>query len=48
MYNVVVIGGGIVGLASALKIKESNPKLRVAVVEKEKELATHQTDIIAV
>ncbi|MEQ8582746.1 MAG: L-2-hydroxyglutarate oxidase [Marinoscillum sp.] len=43
MYNVVVIGGGIVGLASALKIKESNPKLRVAVVEKEKGLATHQT-----
>ncbi|REE02164.1 L-2-hydroxyglutarate oxidase [Marinoscillum furvescens] len=43
MYNVVVIGGGIVGLASALKIKESNPKLRVAVVEKEKDLAMHQT-----
>lgn len=43
MYNVVIIGGGIVGLASALKIKESNPKLRVAVVEKEKDLAMHQT-----
>lgn len=43
MYNVVVIGGGIIGLASALKIKEANPKLRVAVVEKEKELAAHQT-----
>lgn len=43
MYNVVVIGGGIVGLASALKIKEANPKLRVAVVEKENGLAKHQT-----
>ncbi|HCX21799.1 MAG: L-2-hydroxyglutarate oxidase [Flammeovirgaceae bacterium] len=43
MYNVVIIGGGIVGLASALKIKEANPKLRVAVVEKEKDLAMHQT-----
>lgn len=43
MYNVVVIGGGIVGLASALKIKEANPKLRVALVEKEKMLASHQT-----
>lgn len=43
MYNVVIIGGGIVGLASALKIKESNPKLRVAVVEKERDIAMHQT-----
>ncbi|WP_258104818.1 L-2-hydroxyglutarate oxidase [Marinoscillum sp. MHG1-6] len=43
MYNVVVVGGGIVGLASALKIKEANPKLRVAVVEKENILAKHQT-----
>lgn len=43
MYNVVIIGGGIVGLASALKIKEANPKLRVAVVEKENGLAKHQT-----
>lgn len=43
MYNVVVVGGGIVGLASALKIKEANPKLRVAVVEKEKSIARHQT-----
>ncbi|XOV94532.1 MAG: L-2-hydroxyglutarate oxidase [Bacteroidota bacterium] len=43
MYNVVIIGGGIVGLASALKIKEANPKLRVAVLEKESKLAQHQT-----
>ena len=43
MYNVVIIGGGIVGLASVLKIKENNPKLKVAVVEKEKTLAAHQT-----
>jgi len=39
----VIIGGGIVGLASALKIKEANPKLRIAVVEKENGLARHQT-----
>jgi len=43
MYNVVVIGGGIVGLASALKIKEANPKFRVAVIDKEKSIAQHQT-----
>jgi len=43
MYNVVIIGGGIVGLACALKLKEQNPKLKIAVLEKEKELAAHQT-----
>jgi len=43
MYNVVIIGGGIVGLASALKLKEANPKLKIAVVEKERTLAQHQT-----
>lgn len=43
MYNVVVIGGGIVGLASALKIKEKNPKFKVAVIEKERTIAQHQT-----
>lgn len=43
MYNVVVIGGGIVGLASALKIKEKNPNYKVAVIEKERTIAQHQT-----
>ncbi len=43
MYNVVVIGGGIVGMASALKIKERNPSYKVAVVEKERTIAKHQT-----
>ena len=43
MYNVVVIGGGIDGMASALKIKEKNPSYKVAVVEKERTIATHQT-----
>jgi (S)-2-hydroxyglutarate dehydrogenase len=43
MYNVVIIGGGIVGLASALKIKEANPRYRVVVLEKEKKVAQHQT-----
>ena len=43
MYNVVIIGGGIVGLASALKIKEKNPNFKVAVIEKERTIAQHQT-----
>lgn len=42
-YDVIVIGGGIVGLATALKLKTSNPFLQVLLIEKETELAKHQT-----
>jgi (S)-2-hydroxyglutarate dehydrogenase len=42
-YDVLVVGGGIVGLATALRIQERQPALRIAVLEKEAELATHQT-----
>jgi L-2-hydroxyglutarate oxidase len=41
--DVVVIGGGIVGLASALGVLELRPGLSVLVLEKEAELAQHQT-----
>ena len=43
MYNVVIIGGGIIGLASALKLKEKNPRYKIAVIEKERTIAQHQT-----
>ena len=42
-FDVAVIGGGIVGLASAYKLTLSHPDIRIAVLEKEDELATHQT-----
>ncbi|HYN70054.1 MAG TPA: L-2-hydroxyglutarate oxidase [Candidatus Eisenbacteria bacterium] len=42
-YDVVVIGGGIVGLATAYRLIEARPDLRVAILEKEAELATHQS-----
>lgn len=38
-----IIGGGIVGLATALALTRSHPGLGVAVVEKEPTLAAHQT-----
>lgn len=43
VYDVVIIGGGIVGLSTAMQLKERSPNWRIAVVEKESELAGHQT-----
>ncbi|MCJ7730283.1 MAG: L-2-hydroxyglutarate oxidase [Sedimentisphaerales bacterium] len=42
-FDIVIIGGGIVGLASAYKIALSRPDIRLAVLEKEPKLASHQT-----
>jgi L-2-hydroxyglutarate oxidase len=42
-YDVVIIGGGIVGLATALRLKEANQQLKIALLEKEAQLAKHQT-----
>ncbi len=42
-FDVVIIGGGIVGLATALKSKELNPSLKICLLEKEDGLARHQT-----
>ena len=41
--DVIIVGGGIVGLATALRILQKKPDLKVLLVEKEQELATHQT-----
>jgi L-2-hydroxyglutarate oxidase LhgO len=43
LYNVVVIGGGIVGLAVALEITRRFPALRLLLVEKEERVACHQS-----
>ena len=43
MQDVIIIGGGIVGLATALKIKQQRPDLSVVVLEKENRVAAHQT-----
>ena len=42
-FDVIVIGGGIVGLASAYSVLEQNAGLRLVVIEKENTLAAHQT-----
>ncbi|MFM7194957.1 MAG: FAD-dependent oxidoreductase, partial [Bacteroidota bacterium] len=42
-YDLIIIGGGITGLATALKVNESRPGLKIAVLEKESGVARHQT-----
>lgn len=42
-YDVVIVGGGIVGLATGLKIQKGRPDLKIAILEKEDQLAKHQT-----
>lgn len=41
--DVVIVGGGIVGLATALEVQRRQPGAKVLVVEKEAEVARHQT-----
>lgn len=42
-YDVAIVGGGIVGLASALALTERWPRCSVVLVEKETQLARHQS-----
>lgn len=43
MYDSIVIGGGIVGLSTAMALLRSNSDLRIAVLEKESAWSHHQT-----
>ena len=43
MFDIAVVGGGIVGAASFYKLAKNNPSLRICLVEKEQKFANHQT-----
>ena len=42
-YDLTIVGGGILGLATALKLIRAHPSLRLLILEKEAEIARHQT-----
>ena len=42
-YDIAIIGAGIVGLATALKIKEKSPEKKIVIIDKESDVAAHQT-----
>lgn len=42
-YDVIIAGAGIVGLATALQLQRKRPGARIAVLEKENQVAAHQS-----
>ena len=43
MYDYIIIGGGIIGASTAWQLKQKKPKTSILLLEKEQELAQHQT-----
>lgn len=43
MYDIVLVGGGILGVSTAMQLKQRFPDYRLLLVEKESDLAMHQT-----
>ena len=43
LYDIAIVGGGIVGAATAYKLQSKYPELSLIILEKEEVLANHQT-----
>ena len=41
--DITIVGAGIVGLATAYQLSRHNPRWKIVVVDKEQEVAAHQT-----
>lgn len=42
-YDIAIVGGGIIGLSTAMQLLEKFPRVKVGVLEKDREIATQQT-----
>ena len=42
-FDIAIVGGGIIGLATAFQLQKKYPHLNLVLFEKENELAFHQT-----
>jgi L-2-hydroxyglutarate oxidase len=43
IFDIAIIGGGIIGAATLYKLQKRNPQLRIVLIEKEERLSAHQT-----
>lgn len=43
MFDIAIIGGGIIGLSTGMSLTKQHPDLRIVIIEKESDWAQHQT-----
>ena len=43
MFDICIVGGGVLGLATAYRLMQKYPNFKISVIEKEDSIALHQT-----
>ena len=46
IYDIAIVGGGIVGAATFYKLQQHFPNKNLVLIEKEDQLAKHQSEVI--